>query len=42
MRDAFDACGYSKRRGWVRDVVAAKRPETRVGRIQKIIDALRG
>ncbi|WP_280266851.1 YdeI/OmpD-associated family protein [Nocardia wallacei] len=42
LRESFDGQSYSRRREQARSVTDAKRPETRAGRIGKIIDALRG
>ncbi|GAB2726794.1 YdeI/OmpD-associated family protein [Nocardia thraciensis] len=42
LREKFDGLSYSRRREQVRSVADAKRPETRAGRIGKIVDALRG
>jgi hypothetical protein len=39
-RDAFEALSYSKRRAHVIAVESAKRPETRVRRIEKVVTEL--
>jgi bifunctional DNA-binding transcriptional regulator/antitoxin component of YhaV-PrlF toxin-antitoxin module len=39
-REAFDRSSYSARKEFVRQVESAKAPETRVRRIQKIVDQL--
>lgn len=42
VRKAFDKLPFSHRKEWVRSIEDAKKPETRVRRIEKAITALRG
>jgi uncharacterized protein YdeI (YjbR/CyaY-like superfamily) len=41
LRPAFEALSFTKRREHVELVTGAKRPETRVARIAKVVAALR-
>jgi Bacteriocin-protection, YdeI or OmpD-Associated/Domain of unknown function (DUF1905) len=41
LRPAFDALSFSRRREHVAAVTDAKRPETRVARIERVVKALR-
>jgi hypothetical protein len=41
LRPAFDALSFTRRREHVAAVTEAKRPETRVARIEKVVKALR-
>ena len=41
-RKAFDAMSYTHRKEWVRSVEDAKKPETRLRRIDKCVEAMRG
>ena len=40
-RTAYDALAYSHRKEWVRWVEEAKKPETRIARIEKTVESLR-
>ncbi|MFP5370190.1 MAG: YdeI/OmpD-associated family protein [Actinomycetes bacterium] len=41
VRSAFDALAHSHRKEWVRWIEEAKKPETRVARIEKTVESLR-
>jgi len=41
LRPAFDALSFSRRKEHVAAVTEAKRPETRVARIERVVNALR-
>jgi uncharacterized protein YdeI (YjbR/CyaY-like superfamily) len=42
VRDAFEKAAPSRRKEWVRQVAEAKAPETRMRRINKVVDQLAG
>lgn len=42
LRPAWDAQSYTNRKEFARGVTEAKKPETRMRRIDKVVDALRG
>jgi uncharacterized protein YdeI (YjbR/CyaY-like superfamily) len=42
LQEKFDRSAPSRRKEWLRQIVDAKTPETRVRRIQKVVDELTG